>query len=703
MKNVAMFLMCLLAILGAGTSLKAQEVTITLNSGWNWISYPNAMAMDVSEAFGDFIPMAGDIVKSRLGSSTYINGQWRGGVSQFTPGWGYMYYSSRIESISFVFAQSTSSFVVTDIPTNITTTSAVVGGTVTLAEGNHIFARGVCWGTEPNPDIDGNHLAGDNVAGSQSFTLDGLNIGTIYYVRAYAATDNGLAYGEELSFTTEDGSGDHDYVDLGLPSGLLWATCNVGANAPEGYGDYFAWGETQPKEYYGWSTYQHCHGSSTSLTKYCSNPSYGYYGFTDSLTTLLPEDDAATANWGIDWRMPTREEWEELYNNTTITEIVQNGVNGCLFTASNGNSLFLPNAGSYGNYEEGGWMEKSKSVFLPDAGNSYYRGYDDGNMYWSSSLESANYPHYAYSFEPIIWSYTDNGNRPYGLPVRAVRSFGQSNAPAGAINGKFTINEDGDQVYFSQGNLQYQASTDTWRFAENQWDYVGEDNSNISQTYDGWIDLFGWGTSSFHNPSDPYNVYYQPWSTSDSEVNGEYNDYGYGPSMNMLDPCLTGTSANYDWGVYNSISNGGNAVNTWRTLTQPEWAYILNTRSTASGIRFAKAQVSDVNGVILLPDDWIADIYNLSNTNSISASFNSNMLSASQWSAIESVGGIFLPTAGGRYGTTVGDVGSRGFYWLSSSNSSCCAYYVYIYDSGIYLVNYKRYLGRSVRLVCPAA
>ena len=150
-------------------------------------------------------------------------------------------------------------------------------------------------------------------------------------------------------------------VDLGLPSGLLWATCNVGADNPEDYGDYFAWGETQPKDTYNWETYQYSNGGffieegefEPYLTKYCTNASCGYNGFTDNLTTLLPEDDAATANWGPSWRMPTKEEWQELLGNTTVTWIQQNGVNGRLFTAANGNSLFLPAAnyaGSIGFY-----------------------------------------------------------------------------------------------------------------------------------------------------------------------------------------------------------------------------------------------------------------------------------------------------------------------------------------------------------------
>lgn len=137
----------------------------------------------------------------------------------------------------------------------------------------------------------------------------------------------------------------HDYVDLGLPSGTLWATCNVGANVPEDYGDYFAWGETMPKGIYDWRTYKYCKGRDDQLTKYCNNPSYGYNGFTDNLTELQSSDDAATANWGSGWCMPTKTQWEELKNNTTVTWTMQNGVKGMKFTAGNGNSLFLPAAG----------------------------------------------------------------------------------------------------------------------------------------------------------------------------------------------------------------------------------------------------------------------------------------------------------------------------------------------------------------------
>ena len=185
------------------------------------------------------------------------------------------------------------------------------------------------------------------------------------------------------------GGGDHEYVDLGLPSGLLWATCNVGADAPEEYGDYFAWGEITPKDDYSWSTYQYCNGSYNTLTKYCNNANYGYNGFTDGLTTLLPEDDAATANWGNDWRMPTWEEWWELLDNTTATMTTQNGVYGRLFIASNGNSLFLPAADflSEGHtlfsYDRGWYL--STAAVNPFYAGWYYFGSNNSSMGWGNS------------------------------------------------------------------------------------------------------------------------------------------------------------------------------------------------------------------------------------------------------------------------------------------------------------------------------
>ena len=139
---------------------------------------------------------------------------------------------------------------------------------------------------------------------------------------------------------------EHEYVDLGLPSGTLWATCNVGANVPEEYGYYLAWGETEPKEEYDWTTYKWCNGSKSTLTKYCSYSDFGYNGYTDDKTELDPEDDAAYVHWGSSWRMPTYSQLIELYDNCTKTWTTMNGVNGSLLTGPNGNTIFLPAAGT---------------------------------------------------------------------------------------------------------------------------------------------------------------------------------------------------------------------------------------------------------------------------------------------------------------------------------------------------------------------
>ena len=187
-------------------------------------------------------------------------------------------------------------------------------------------------------------------------------------------------------------------VDLGLS--VLWATCNVGASAPEDYGDYFAWGETKPKEIYDWSTYKYCKGTSKTITKYCNNSSYGYNGFTDNKIVLDPEDDAATANWGGPWRMPTDAECIELCNNCKWRLSIQNGVQGYKVTGTNGNSIFLPAAGF-----------KSDTLF-----NSPTLV---GTCWSSSPVLIVSECVTRLYFDPI-YVYTGISGRHYGLSVRPV-------------------------------------------------------------------------------------------------------------------------------------------------------------------------------------------------------------------------------------------------------------------------------------------
>ncbi len=191
----------------------------------------------------------------------------------------------------------------------------------------------------------------------------------------------------------------HEYVDLGLPSGTLWARCNIGASSPEDYGNYYAWGETTTKSNYDWTTYKWCRGSSDRQTKYNTKSSFGTV---DNKTVLEMSDDAAHVNWGGDWRMPTTEEWNELNDKCTWTWTTQGGKNGYRVTGPNGKRLFLPAAG----YR---------------LGTSLYFAGSNG-LYWSSSLGSDG-PNDAYGMD----FYSDFVNPQYylnrciGFSVRPVR------------------------------------------------------------------------------------------------------------------------------------------------------------------------------------------------------------------------------------------------------------------------------------------
>ena len=222
-------------------------------------------------------------------------------------------------------------------------------------------------------------------------------------------------------------------------------------------------------------------------------------------------------------------------------------------------------------------------------------------------------------------------------------------------------------VTFSPGNLQYHAANNEWRFAPSQLDYIGEDNENISSSYNGWIDLFGWGTGN--NPTNK--------STN-------YDDY----------------QTFVDWGV-NKIGN--DAPNTWRTLTYDEWYYLRYQRPNYDKL-IGVAQVNGVNGLILLPDAWVCP-----NGVTFKSGFdddrctecygNYQTISASDWSKLEASGAVFLPAAGNRGGSDVGIVQYVGVYWSATdydSFSANCLYFL----SGEARMNYgDRYVGQSVRLV----
>ena len=256
-------------------------------------------------------------------------------------------------------------------------------------------------------------------------------------------------------------------------------------------------------------------------------------------------------------------------------------------------------------------------------------------------------------------------------------------ATEGALPGAFTINENGDKIQFAKGNLQYQASTNTLRFAVNQYDTIGGVvNKKASASYDGWIDLFCWGTGDM-----PYRR------------GGLAEDY----------------KVFTDWGV-NAISNGGNIANIWRTLTYDEWKYLFFGRTNAATL-FALGSVNGVNGVILLPDNWTppAGVSFVASTTQglidqgyylyfgpYKDHFTDNTYTEAQWNVMEVAGAVFLPAAGKIDGLDGLYSAWNGYYWSATQHDYEQAYYI-DFSNGALDARFRRYKydRLSVRLVMP--
>ena len=636
------------------------------------------------------------------------------------------------EVITLLFALDKPTVITNDTVTNISHISANCGGNVTNAGGLMVTARGVCWSTMPNPTVSSSHTTDGTGTGEFHSLLLDLAVETTYYVRAYATNLLGTSYGDEIEFTTLP-TPHYTITVSAIPSNggtvsgggtyLEGDSCTVSAYANPGY-EFTCWiekgvvvstdahyifivtGNRDLEAHFTQQTYTISVSASPSNggTVYVGNTpgtTSGTYAYGQSCTVHANANTGYTfANW--------TENGNVVSSNPNYTFTVIGSRNLVAHFSQQTYTISVSanpsNGGTVsggGSYNYGQWCTVLANT---NGGYDFTNWTENGNVVSTN----ANYSFQVTNSRVLVAHFTES-----------------SQIPEGAIDGLFTINANGDQVYFSQGNLQYNAAQGThqcadgttkqgtWRFAENQWDYVGtqtpdpygnvggtvigSDNLNIAQDYDGWIDLFGWGTSGWENG----NLYYRPYDYEYLEYPGGDFGFGYGPT-DGTNYCysLTGIYANADWGIYNSISNGGNQANQWRTLTQPEWAYVFNTRTTNSGIRYVKANVNNVNGVILLPDDWSTSYYSLSNTNT----FSSNIITASQWSTLEQHGAVFLPAAGWRPGAgaflMVLGVGVYGSYWSVSCGNSSGAFDMYFNDSYLVATNgHERFCGFSVRLV----
>lgn len=324
-----------------------------------------------------------------------------------------------------------------------------------------------------------------------------------------------------------------------------------------------------------------------------------------------------------------------------------------------------------------------------------------------------------------VWK---NNSLAYEEDVTQIDSITFYDEFEGALIGEFSVS-DTKKVRFSKGNLIFNAMAGThkcadgttqkgvWRFAENQWDIVLENGNHpeISSTYDGWIDKFGWGTSGYDNTAnDPFAINYQPWSTNESPISQtstiggttyqseNVNKWGYGPSTCMTETNLIGINSYYDWGIYNPIENGGNQPGLWRTLSIDEWDYLFYSRTNAANLS-GIGIINGINGLILLPDNWAGisgiEFTPSNNYNHQCSNFSCNTYTTDQWKEMASKGAVFLPAAGTRDDINVFEYGEVGIYWTSTHIDQDIAKRVGIDNNAEYLFYYRRCSGVTVRLV----
>ena len=287
----------------------------------------------------------------------------------------------------------------------------------------------------------------------------------------------------------------------------------------------------------------------------------------------------------------------------------------------------------------------------------------------------------------------------------------------GILPGVFSVS-DSTTIHFSQGNLQYHVSTNSWRFAEHQTDIIEENFYTLKNSkHNENIDLFGWATSGFDNTTlDSLAVNFQPWSTSDQyNPSGPDNPYGYGFSLFFLDTIKNDTieieldfsidSTNYDWGIYNAIENGGSQDSLWRTLSQDEWLYLIYQRKNAEKL-YGIASINGTNGIVLLPDNWVSPS-EITFQSGVGDAFGidyfkiKNYFNSSKWHKMQLAGAVFLPACGFRKGVEFNNLNITGAYWTSSCPKQNNPRYLYFYSNYLTLTSGNNpHYGHAVRLVC---
>lgn len=532
-------------------------------------------------------------------------------------------------------------------------TTATASGKI-LSDGNQtVTERGICYSLVENPTIDDDKVVKGSGLGTFTCNLSGLTGGTTYYLRAYAINSVGVAYGEEMSVRTRD---------YEIPTVQTLSADNISYTTATLYGNVTANGGQNVTER------GFCYSTSEKPTidnnKYISGNGLGKFSgnienFTDGTKYYIRAYavNSVGIGYGDTLSFKTIDALPPTISTDSIINITCSTAK-CFgtITATNGDAIkdcgFCYSQNPYPTVENGIVVQSnSTDVIITDLINL-----DVATIYFVR----------AYA--------TNKKGTSYGEELKF-----RTLPPEGALVGTFSVSET-KKIRFSQGNLQYQASTNTWRFAESQLMICGFSNTKASSTYSGWIDMFGWGTSGYNDK--------QPYMTSTTS-----SDYGDG------DNDIANT--NYDWGVYNAISNGGNQAGLFRTLTYEEAYYLYNTRENAKKLR-GKAKVNGRFGYMLLPDNWEKPDGVVWNSNAEWDDSNANVYSTSEWEIMEESGAVFLPCCGYKmtdYENNLAYTQYSGNYWLATCYSSTKAYTLYFYLNAASISPMTRMLGGPVRLV----
>ncbi len=523
----------------------------------------------------------------------------------------------------------------------------------------------------------------------------------------------------------------------------------IGKNTYGGAIDLFGWGTgLNPIQY-------NCASCATSFPMAGNDPeNNGTWDAAGRRNAPMDGEYTEFKDWGenlsnesVTWRTLTAAEWNYLFFERDLDLFglgKVNGVNGLIllpdnwennppsleFTSAIDAGLIAYEEGYYSftgngyslttnNYTAIQWqsMEDNGAVFLPAAGSR--AGQECSNIgeygyYWSSTPEEEGTA-YSLGFTESLVAPMVGEPRASGQAVRLVSPYVEEDEdePATEINANFkfhpfTVNGDGGQVSFSQGNLQYQPKPDkAFRFAAKQNEYIGEGNHNTSCMYEGWIDLYNFGLGK--NPTMVCGNCFEQCGQMDEDDEFDSPSRRNTPMGENVPPFEEFGTAN------NPIANGGN--DTWRTMTADEWEYLFTGRENANGL-FGFGKVDGVNGMIVLPDDWdfslefvpaagkmtLSDgVYTSTNTETV---YSHNTYSNQSWQQMEAAGAVFLPAAGVRSGNNdkeCSDLSAAGYYMSSTEdvNNSADNVFILRFDNAVFRPKFSTpwEAGHSVRLV----